>query len=264
MPLDKSTLVRCFGFPATLIHGDTLVYDRWQWLRERLPRAEHGERLIDVGCGSGAFTIGAALRGYRALGLSWDERNQAEASRRAELCRATSAEFDVCDVRYLDQHAEYREQFDVAMCLEVIEHVLDDDRLLRSIAACIKPGGRLLLTTPNVNYRAITATDNGPFEEVENGGHVRRGYSAERLLTMARQAGLVEANISYCSGLLSQKITTVLRTVGHLNHWLAWGLILPLRPIVPAVDRPLSNLLGWPYYSIALEARKPANLTTAG
>ena len=34
------------------------------------------EALIDIGCGSGAFSIGAALRGYNSLGLSWDERNQ--------------------------------------------------------------------------------------------------------------------------------------------------------------------------------------------
>ena len=29
-------LVRALGFPATLIHGDTLVWDRWRWLKPRL------------------------------------------------------------------------------------------------------------------------------------------------------------------------------------------------------------------------------------
>src|SRR5215831_19166903 len=87
----KSVLVRLFGFPATLVHGDTLVLDRWRWLKRRLPQTANGEKLIDVGCGTGAFTIGAARRGYVALGLSWDERNQAEATRRAAICRADQA-----------------------------------------------------------------------------------------------------------------------------------------------------------------------------
>jgi 2-polyprenyl-3-methyl-5-hydroxy-6-metoxy-1,4-benzoquinol methylase len=74
--MDKSTLGRWFGFPATLVHGDTLVLDRWFWLTRYLPVTRNGESLLDVGCGTGAFTIGAARRGYRAIGLSWDERNQ--------------------------------------------------------------------------------------------------------------------------------------------------------------------------------------------
>src|SRR5689334_24813866 len=175
--MDKSLLVRVFGFPATLVHGDTLVLDRWRWLKNRLPLTANGERLLDVGCGTGAFTIGAARRGYRALGLSWDERNQATAQYRAELCRTPGASFDVLDVRRLDTRSDLRDAFDVALCLECVEHILDDRKLIRDIAACLKPGGRLLLTTPNYDYRAITREDNGPFALAETGWHVRRGYT---------------------------------------------------------------------------------------
>ena len=143
--MDKSLLVRLFGFPRTSIHGDTLVLDRWRWLKHRLPQTANGEKLLDIGCGTGAFTIGAALRGYTAHGLSWDDRNQAEAAKRAIICGAGSASFSVCDVRELDRRKEYREAFDVAVCTENIEHILDDDRFMRSIAACLKAGGRLLV-----------------------------------------------------------------------------------------------------------------------
>ncbi len=97
-------LVRALGFPATLIHGDTLVWDRWRWLKPRL-KEYHGN-LLDVGCGSGAFTIGAARMGYDALGLSWDKRNQTVAAQRAAIAKAQGAHFDVCDVRHLGERAD--------------------------------------------------------------------------------------------------------------------------------------------------------------
>src|SRR5258708_30322195 len=88
--MDRSALVKLFGFPATLVHGDPLVLDRWFWLKARLPKTRNDEHLLDVGCGTGAFSIGAALRGYRALGLSWDERNQSLAKERATYCNTSS------------------------------------------------------------------------------------------------------------------------------------------------------------------------------
>jgi 2-polyprenyl-3-methyl-5-hydroxy-6-metoxy-1,4-benzoquinol methylase len=68
-----------FGFPATLIHGDTLVLDRWLWISSRHVTSVRtgSKRLLDVGCGSGTFTNWFELLGYKALGLSWDERNKA-------------------------------------------------------------------------------------------------------------------------------------------------------------------------------------------
>jgi 2-polyprenyl-3-methyl-5-hydroxy-6-metoxy-1,4-benzoquinol methylase len=198
--IDKSALVRLFGFPATLVHGDPMVLDRWLWLKQRLPKARSGERLLDVGCGSGAFTIGAALRGYRALGLSWDVRNQQVARERAALCRADTASFEVLDVRKLDDRHDLQGAFDVAVCCENVEHIIDDRKLFRDMSACLKPGGRLLLTTPLLTYRPVSDTDNGPFVEVEDGGHVRRGYSAAMLAELCAEADLAVEKFTSCSG----------------------------------------------------------------
>jgi SAM-dependent methyltransferase len=255
--MDRSRLVRVLGFPATLIHGDTLVLDRWRWLKARLPITTRAERLIDIGCGSGAFSIGSSLRGYQALGLSWDDRNQRVAAERAALCGAATARFETLDVRHLDRRNDLYGNFDVALCLENIEHIIDDRKLINDISSCLKPGGRLLLTTPNFSYRPITSEDEGPFLPIEDGRHVRRGYSEAMLKELCDGAGLAIERISYCGGFMSQKVTWMQRTLSKIHPLLAWLLILPLRPLPIALDYVIGSLTGWPYFSICLEGRKP-------
>ena len=255
--MDKSFLVRLLGFPASLIHGDTLVLDRWLWLKRHLPETVNGESLIDIGCGTGAFTIGAARRGYCALGLSWDERNQRVASERAALCKIPQASFEVQDVRLLGSKQNLANKFNVAICFENIEHILDDRKLMRAIAGCLKPGGRLLLTAPNYHFRPMTQGDMGPFPTVEDGSHVRRGYSIGMLAELCADAGLVVEEVSFCSGFLSQKITQLLRRLSPIHPLFGWGVTFPLRILPPLFDRIVTAALRWPYFSICLEAYKP-------
>lgn len=255
--MDRSLLARLFGFPATLVHGDPLVLDRWLWLRDRLPVTRNGERLLDVGCGTGAFSIGAARRGYDVLGLSWDERNQAVAAQRAELCRAPSTTFEVSDVRHLGDRRDLVGTFDVAICCENIEHILDDLNLMRNMAACLKPGGRLLLTTPYLLYRPITPGDQGPFSREEDGWHVRRGYSQAMLAELCGESGLLVERFSSCSGFLSQKLGAALRHGTRVHPLLGWAAVLPLRIAPPLLDRGIGRMTSWPDFSICLEAYKP-------
>jgi SAM-dependent methyltransferase len=261
--LDKSFLVKLFGFPATLIHGDTMTRDRWVWLRRRLPKTENGEKLIDIGCGTGAFTIGAARRGYHALGLSWDQRNQNEARRRAEICKADQAQFEVQDVRNLDQRADLAGQFDIAICLDTVEHIMDDFKLFAEIARCLKPGGRLLLTTPNYYFRPLTRADLGPWSKTEDGGHVRRGYTRAMLNELCESAGLVIERFSGCSGFLSQKVTGLLWSITPTSPMLGWLVILPLRFAIIPFDAAVTWLLNWPRFSICIEAYKPRRSSSA-
>jgi 2-polyprenyl-3-methyl-5-hydroxy-6-metoxy-1,4-benzoquinol methylase len=252
----KSILVKIIGFPATLIHGDMLVLDRWIWLKQNLPKGKELKKLIDIGCGTGAFTIYAALMGYDALGLSWDERNQAIARERALMCKAGTAKFEVQDVRKLDQRHNLINQFDVAICFENIEHIINDRKLMHDIAACLKPGGKLLLTTPNYDYKPISEGDSGPFHLVEDGGHVRKGYTEEQLSELCQEVGLLPESYSFCSGYISQKTTYLLRLISKANHILAWIVTLPLRVIPPLIDPILLERTDYPGYSICLVAHK--------
>ena len=254
----RSLLVKMFGWRAALIHGGPSTLDRWVWLARRLPAVHEGLSLIDVGCGTGAFTIGTSLRGYRSLGLSWDERDQAMATERAEMCNAHGARFSIQDVRRLNDREDLKGRFDVAICCEVIEHVLNDAKLMQDIAACLVPGGRLLLTTPNVDYRPITPEDAGPFCTTETGWHVRKGYSPEDLTKLCLLAGLRMEAISFCSGFVSQRVTFIYRVASQVHPLFGWAMSLPLRLLPPFLDGVVTRWLKWPEYSICLEARKPA------
>jgi SAM-dependent methyltransferase len=253
----KLAIIKIFGFPVTLILRDTLVLDRWLWLKKRLPQSTVSKKLIDIGCAKGAFTIGAALRSYEALGVNSVEEDISAAIERAFICRANSARLEVMDVRRLDQRHDLISGFDVVLCLEVIEHLLDDCKLIKDMTRCLKPGGRLLLTTPNYYYKPISPSDNGSFSSVEDGGHVRRGYTKEDLEKLCKEAGIVVDNLSFCSGFLSPKITFFYRELSRVHEAFGASFILPLRILPPLLDPLITKLTRWPGFSICLEAHKP-------
>lgn len=251
--LDKSLLIRIFGYRAAFLHGDCLMLDRWRFVQQHLPVTANGESVLDVGCGSGAYAIALAKRGYTATGLSWDERNQSVAEQRARIAGAKATRFPIGDARKLDTMPHFAGKFDYILSLENIEHIIDDRKLMRDLAACLKPGGWLVLTTPNQNYRAITAEDNGPFPVVENGWHVRRGYTRAMLEELCAAAGLRIEQSGSCSGFFSQKLTWLMRR----GRAAGWAAVLPLRIVPLLLDRLVARLTGYPDYSLTLVAYKP-------
>jgi len=253
----KQLLVRLFGFPALLIHSDTLVTDRWRWLTRNLPAPVNGAtNVLDVGCGNGAFTIGMARRGFQSLGLSWDEGNKVASQHRASVCNAPSAQFEIMDVRHLDQRVDLSEKCDVVVCLETIEHILNDQKLMIDMARCLKPGGTLLLTTPNSNYKPMTQSDKGPFRQIEDGWHVRKGYTPDDLKRLCAGSGLKVCDIGYCSDFVSQKVTALWRVASRINPFFGWGVVLPFRVLPFLLDPWFSRLIRWPGFSITLVAAK--------
>jgi len=258
--MSKSLLLRLIGYPALLIHGDPMVLDRWRWLKQRLPGTRNDERLLDCGCGTGAFSIGAAKRGYRATGVTNDEAAVARAQERADYLKPGFANFEAGDIRRLADRSDFQGVFEIAICLEVIEHLADDRSLMQNLAACLKPGGRLLLTTPYYHYIAVTPDEEGPRSEIEHetcGWHVRRGYTVGMLQELCQDAGMVIEEVSYCSGFLSQRLTALMRVLTRVHYLFAWAAVLPLRILPPLFDGLLTRLIGWRYYSICIEAYKP-------
>ena len=121
----NNSLIRLIGWPATVLHGDPAVFDRWMWLKRHLQPGEL--RTLDAGSGSGAFTMYAARLGNEAVGISFDKRNNRVARERAELLGLPNVRFIDADLRELANQASELGEFDQIICLETIEHIKDDE-----------------------------------------------------------------------------------------------------------------------------------------
>ncbi len=214
-------------------------------------------RTFDAGCGNGGFSIYAARIGNRVVAASFQSSEQESARRRADLLGVGGIDFRVIDLRNLDDHHDALGLFDQIICLETIEHVSDDEGVVRSLAAMLAPGGRIMLSTPFDRHRPLYTEDPHP-SPVEDGSHVRYGYSQQRLRQIVESAGLeVEAGSeSFISGVVSQKLTDLMRRLSaRIGLLPAWALVLPLRALV-VLDAPLSRALRYPHLSVALCAVK--------
>lgn len=124
-------------YKGMLIHADTGVHEQAAALFERY--VSRGAHVLDVGAGAGAFSQRLADMGYAVTALDVDPE------------KWLPKEFPFLK---LDIDAgiagSVNGSFDAVCCLEVIEHVENSWNLLREIYAVLKPGGRLILSTPNI------------------------------------------------------------------------------------------------------------------
>jgi SAM-dependent methyltransferase len=108
-------------------------------------------RLLEIGCGAGFFLKAAERSGWDAWGLELSEEAAAFAAGRLGL-RV---------VREQAEHAHFDDgSFDVVAMFDVIEHLLDPMAVLRTARRVLRPGGVLLVTTPNLD--ALSRAAMGP------------------------------------------------------------------------------------------------------
>lgn len=101
-------------------------------------------RLLDVGCGGGAF--GAAVKDARecvVVGVTYSEAEAHQARQR--LDEVVVADLNIFEPASLGL-------FDCVVCSHVLEHLLAPQELLRRLRASLSPGGTLLIALPNVLF----------------------------------------------------------------------------------------------------------------
>jgi SAM-dependent methyltransferase len=128
-----------------------------------------GNRVLDVGCSTGYLAMVLSRRGNRVVGIELDPD---AADRAREWCE----DVFVGDAETIDTHLGGA--FDVVLCADVVEHMRDPEAFLRRATRSLRPGGRIVLSTPNVaNWTIRLSLLAGRFTYTDRGildrGHTR-------------------------------------------------------------------------------------------
>lgn len=181
-------------------------------------------RILDVAAAQGTYTLALAERGYEVV---WNDI-------RAELEGYVRLKYEHGSVSYAAGNVfelSEEESFDAVVIAEIIEHVAHPDEFLFKISKLVKPGGLILMTTPNGAYclnklpKFTECADPSMFENVQfkpdSDGHIFLIHPSE-IKILAKQSGLLVEK---------HKLFTNLLTAGHLKtsfllNLLPWKLAL--------------------------------------
>jgi len=187
--LYTAVLSECYGYRRN--NEDIAASALWKslcrlsWVRDifcfqimGLKAAWRG-RLLDVGCGDGAFLARMKSLGWEAVGVELDEK----------AANVAKTQFDVdVFIGTLEAAGFADESFDAITLSHVIEHVGDPIELLCRCRNLLRKGGRVVVTTPNAD-----SMGHRIFREHWRGLEVPRHlmvFSLRTLKRLASEAGL--------------------------------------------------------------------------
>jgi SAM-dependent methyltransferase len=197
-------------------------------------------RLLDAGCGSGRFMVELAQLG-NVTGVELSDTSVALARERqlGEIVAGSVLEMPFAD-----------DSFDLAVSLDVIEHLEDDLAALRELRRVVAPGGALLVTVPA--YQWLWSGH----DEIN---HHHRRYTRRSLQHAAEQAGWNQTRTTYFNSLLLP-IAIILRVLERFSTKTtesSLDLWVPPAPLNWLLERPLALEAAL----IARNGRIPAGLS---
>ena len=134
-------------------------------------------KLLDVGCGNGVFLKKMEQLGWQGHGVEFDPNS---------VKRAKNIGLDVL-ARSLE-HAKYpSDTFDLVTMIHVIEHLPQPDFTLQECFRVLKPGGRIMVVTPNTR-----SLGHQRFKQAWRGLETPRHlylFSGQSLATMIEASG---------------------------------------------------------------------------
>lgn len=105
--------------------------------------------MLDIGAADGSVARRLVERGCRVFGVEIDARSAVTAE---QVCERVV----VADVESIDLAAELDQpEFDVVLLLDVLEHLRDPLATLKAATALLRPGGKTIISVPNVTHGAV-------------------------------------------------------------------------------------------------------------
>lgn len=157
-----------------------------------------GSKILDIAAAQGNFALRLAEMGYH---VTWNDL-------RESLADYVKLKYEKGTIEFAPGNCfelEFDSLFDGVLITEIIEHVAHPDDFLRKVAQLVRPGGYVILTTPNGGYfknrlpRFSDCPDPSIFESQQFGpnsdGHIFLLHDDE-VFELASQAGLTVESLS--------------------------------------------------------------------
>jgi SAM-dependent methyltransferase len=122
------------------IKADPLQHDQvFETIKKLYPV---GCRVLDIGCGTGAFSKRLTDNGFTVLSADIDQSCSENVKQYARV--------DLEDKNSIDSFIAVHGRFDLVVCMEVIEHINNPSMPVYLASHVLKPGGSVVFTTPNI------------------------------------------------------------------------------------------------------------------
>jgi 2-polyprenyl-6-hydroxyphenyl methylase/3-demethylubiquinone-9 3-methyltransferase len=163
-----------------------------------------GGSILEVGCAQANASLLLAERGFTTVGLDLRPESLGYARRKYER----GPFYTVCaDARHLPFR---KASFDAIIVGELLEHCAQPAAILRSLGASLRPGGHVIITTPNGQrwaspdrtYDAAAALPLDPYAGGFAGEHHLFVFTVHQLARVVREAGLTPVQVRLVGSML--------------------------------------------------------------
>lgn len=235
---------------------DLLLLRAWHIKRElRKARRQIGVNadVLDAGSGFGQYTwyMSRLSKHWKIKGVDVKEEQIEDCNKFFEkIGRGEQVRFEIGDLTKFREEDKY----DVVLCVDVMEHILEDVEVFRNYVFSMKKGGILLISTPS-DQGGSDVHDDHDDSFIEE--HVRDGYNIGEIGDKLRTAGFSEVYPKYSYGWpgkiswrLSMKYPIIMLNTSRLFYFLL--------PIYYLVTFPFSLILN--YLDVSLKQKTGTGL----
>jgi SAM-dependent methyltransferase len=218
-------------------------------LRSILRNATKPLRILDAGAGFGQYSYYCAKRSPSSSIHAVDVKAEQvdDCTRFFKSAKLDNVRFAVEDLMQI----EHTDEFDLAISVDVMEHIPDDVTAFRNLHRSLRRGGTLLVNTPsNLGGSDAHAPQDKSFIEE----HARTGYGVEEIRRKLESAGFTVERIAFTYGpygsvawRLGIKYPMVMLNASRLFFLLLpfyYLLMLPFTLLLMYLDYAMTNKTG--------------------
>ena len=191
---NKSTFLRTFFYQLL----DLLLLRTWHIHREIkkwAPKDNGHIQILDAGAGFGQYTyyMSGLNKNWNILAVDVKQEQVEDCNTFFKGIERNNVHFKTANLTTFVQ----QNSFDLALSVDVMEHILEDVKVFENIHASLKKGGMLLISTPSDQGGSdVNEEDQTSFIEE----HVRDGYNIKEIEEKLKRAGFNEVQAHYAYG----------------------------------------------------------------